>query len=448
VRSEEDLRAALRSLERHAPDLESVLSPVARRGRRTGRHRRWLRVGGPILVALAVTAAILVPLSVRGMLATNKPNGPSPRLPANPSARQVLEAAARVAEAQPAQTGKYWRVSIASTKLIAAGPNAHPYALEKTLSPWVTWYPAQPSPGDWYVAYSDASYTTTPATAGAEAQWKADGSPALPSEKLPVVRTEAFSDLRFGSTRLTPLQFQSLPSNPAALKAAIVAMTNGSYQSGVTDQESYEIFGVITDLLDHEPITPQVRAAAFWVLAGLPGIEVLGKVSDPIGRPGYAISLDEFAAKTFGQNGLVGTNLTLVISPTAGTLLAEESIVKPQDVTAKRPAISGAVPGPTSCSSGVTDLRISPTRPYSYDGLTYCIPANATAVKVLPEGNGTSDQVAVTLPHQPGVMVPFPIGPQVQASTGMVTGAYVILSEGWTNDTPSKATSAQGSPGQ
>src|SRR5262249_43160897 len=142
VRSEDDLRAALRSLERHAPDLESVLSTIARRGRRTDRHRHWLRIGGPILVALPVTAAILVPPSVRTALRPGNPNGPSSALPANPSTQQVLEAAARVAEAQPAQTGKYWRVSIASSKLITSGPNAHPYALQETLSPWVTWYPA------------------------------------------------------------------------------------------------------------------------------------------------------------------------------------------------------------------------------------------------------------------------------------------------------------------
>ena len=41
-----------------------------------------------------------------------------------------------------------------------------------------------------------------------------------------------------------------------------------------------------------------------------------------------------------------------------------------------------------------------------------------------------------------------PIGPQVQLSVRMVTGAYTILSEGWTNSAPSAAGSAQGIPGQ
>jgi len=475
VRSEDDLRAALRALERYAPDLEAVLSAVARSGvaRRRARHRRWLRVGGPILAALAVTAAILVPLAVRGVLATNKPTGPSSPLPANPSAQQVLEAAARVAAAQPAQAGKYWRVSIASSKLIAAGPNAHPYALQETLSPWVTWYPANPDkPGVGTVAYSDSGYTTKLASAGAEAQWKADGSPALPSGKLPVVRTEPFNTLTYfaparttlpsGSVlQWTPAQYQSLPSDPAALKAHIIAMTKDSYQSGVTDQQSYHIFGAITDLLDHEPITPQVRAAAFQVLAGLPGVEMLGQVTDAVGRPGYAIGLGEFAAKTYGWTSLVGSGLALVISPTAGTLLAEESIASAQDVTnnnqevtrstraVKHPATSGAVSGPASCSSefaaGVREVR--PTHPYTYGGLTYCVPANAT-VKVLPEGDGTSDQVAWAVPHQAGVEWTAPLGPQVELSVGMVTGAYTILSEGWTNDTPSASASAQGIPGQ
>jgi hypothetical protein len=345
----------------------------------------------------------------------------------------VLEAAARVAEAQPAQAGKYWRVSIASSKLIAAGPNAHPYALEETLSPWVTWYPANPAkPGVGTVAYSDASYTTKPATAGAAAQWKADGSPALPSGKLPVATTAPFNDLMYfadipaGTTyppgsvlQWTPAQYQSLPSDPAALKAYILRLNQGksSLAPGETEQEALDsaVFGEITDLLDHEPITPQVRAAAFQVLAGLPGIKMLGPVTDPVGRPGYTIGLGEYAAKDFGYTPLVGSGLVLIISPTTGTLLAEESTATPQEVTnnnqevtrstkaAKHPAASGAVSGPTSCSSefaaGVRE--VPPTHPYTYGGLTYCVPANAT-VKVFPNGDGTSDQVGWTVPTRPG----------------------------------------------
>jgi hypothetical protein len=448
MRNEDDLRAVLQSLERHAPVLEAVLPAAARRPERphrASRWRTWLRIGGPILVAVAVVAAVVAPLAVDKIIKgdMSKLNGPQGSVPDHPTAAQVLNAAARVAAAQPAQTpGKYWRVSIASTKLIPGGSNAHPYALRQTLSPWVTWYPLTPTKNQWYIAYSDAGYTSTLATPGGAAQWRAAGSPALPSAKLRVVGMEAFSDLRYGPTRLTPAQFQSLPSDPAKLKAQLDEMVKGSYQAGVKNQHSYEVFGVLADLLDHEPITPQVRAAAFRVLAGLAGIQMLGKVTDPVGRPGYMIGLDGGAYKSYGASGVLGAALTLVISPAAGTLLAEESVATSQSNNGvSKPAASGAVPGATACGKpadpGTPSIVVGEpgSRPYTYAGFTYCAPPGAT-VKVLPSGDGISDFVAWAKPHQSGVTTQNPLGPVVSVPPGTVTGAYTILSAGWTNATP------------
>jgi hypothetical protein len=447
VRSEDDLRTALRSLERHAARLEAVLPGPAKtrvpRPRRTFRRRPWVRIGGPVLVALAVVAAVVTPLAVGKILNRDQLTGPAGPAGANPTAAQVLNAAAQAAAAQPAPApGKYWRVSIASTTLIAAGPNAHPYALRKTLSPWSTWYPAHPSnPNQWYIAYSDAGYTTTPATPGAAAQWRADGSPALPGGKLPVIRTEAFSDLRFGPNRMTPAQFESLPSDPARLKAGIEQMVKDYSDPGAKDPHSLEVFGIITDLLDHEPITPQVRAAAFRVLAGLPGIQMLGKVTDPVGRPGYMIGLDGGARKNFGEDRMLGASITLVISPATGTLLAEESVATSQSSFVKSPPASGALPGATSCgevifSGGpVVNRGGAGSHPYTHAGRTYCVPRGAT-VKVLPSGDGISDFVAWAMPHQAGVESTDPLGPVLAVPPGTVSGAYVILGAGWTNATP------------
>jgi hypothetical protein len=448
MRNEDDLRAVLQSLERHAPVLETVLPRAARRPerpRRTARWRTWLGTGGPLLVAVAVVVAVVAPLTVGKILqsAISAPNGPAGSVPDHPTAAQVLNAAAQVAAAQPAQPpGKYWRVSIASTKLIPGGTNAHPYALRETLSPWVTWYPMQPTKNQWYIAYSDAGYTTTLATPGGAAQWRAAGSPALPSAKLRVVGMEAFSDLRYGPTRLTPAQFQSLPSDPATLMAQLDEMVKGSYQAGVKNQHSYEVFGVLADLLDHEPITPQVRAAAFRVLAGLTGIQMLGKATDAVGRSGYRIGLDGGAYKTFGASGILGGPLTLVISPQAGTLLAEETVASSQSTTGRKPAASGAIPGATACGQykfagttpGVQVGGIG-SHPYTYGGFTYCVPRGAT-VKVLPSGDGASDSVAWSMPHQYGVTYEGPLGPVVTPPPGTVTAAYTILSAGWTDATP------------
>jgi hypothetical protein len=459
MRTEDDLRAALQSLERHAPDLAEVLPAVlpavtvpgtaraARARRREPRRgqRPWLRTGGPVLVALAVCAAVLTPLTVGKIFKDEMGNGQVGSVPPTLTAAQVLTAAARVAAAQPAQaTGKYWRVSIASMKLIPAGPNARPYALRETLSPWVTWYPVQRAkPSEWFIAYSDAGYTTAPATPGAAAQWQADGSPALPSANLPVMRTQAFSDLRYGPSRLTPAQFRALPGDPVKLKAQIEQTVRNYSSPGWKYGHSVEVFGIITDLLDHEPITPQVRAAAFQVLAGLPGIVMMGKVTDPAGRPGYMIGIDGGAYKTFGESRMLGGNVVLVISPQAGTLLAEESVAAAQPLPAdgKRAPASGALPGQTACgavnaSSGVSVINGGPdARRYTFQGKTWCVPKDAT-VTVGPGGNGTSDAVWWAVPRQAGAMTTDPLGPVIAVAPGTVTGAYVILSAGWTDATP------------
>ena len=83
------------------------------------------------------------------------------------------------------------------------------------------------------------------------------------------------------------------------------------------------------------------------------------------------------------------------------------------------------------------------THPYTDLGRTWCVPGNAT-VKLVANGDGATDEVWWSVPHQAGLGSSAPIGPRVQLSVGMVTGAYTILSEGWTNNSPSAAGSAQG----
>jgi hypothetical protein len=82
MRNEDDLRAALQTLERHAPDPDIVLRPLRHpldgepRGRRgvAGRHRRraWLRVIVPLAAAASVIALVAGALVAAGVIATGR----------------------------------------------------------------------------------------------------------------------------------------------------------------------------------------------------------------------------------------------------------------------------------------------------------------------------------------------------------------------------------------
>ena len=74
----------------------------------------------------------------------------------------------------------------------------------------------------------------------------------------------------------------------------------------LADEEAIERF-------IQDPVTPAVRAATFHVMAGLPGVRLLGKMRDPMGRPGYGVG-----------SGASAPGDIAVIDPATGSLLAVE----------------------------------------------------------------------------------------------------------------------------
>jgi hypothetical protein len=69
MRNEEDLRAALRSLESHAPDPAAVLRAAQARGgppAQLNRGRRWRRVAAPLAAAASVVAVVATVLALTG----------------------------------------------------------------------------------------------------------------------------------------------------------------------------------------------------------------------------------------------------------------------------------------------------------------------------------------------------------------------------------------------
>ncbi len=63
---------------------------------------------------------------------------------------------------------------------------------------------------------------------------------------------------------------------------------------------------------------PKLRAALYRVASELPGVQLLGAVSDPIGRMGVGVAYTDQAR---------GVRLELIFDPTTSALLGERDVV-------------------------------------------------------------------------------------------------------------------------
>lgn len=82
--------------------------------------------------------------------------------------------------------------------------------------------------------------------------------------------------------RIPGYDVSTLPVDPARLEAALRPVPNGM-------REDEEVMEVAANLLAESNPSPELRAALFEVLADLPGIKLLGQVTDPLGRSGTGI---------------------------------------------------------------------------------------------------------------------------------------------------------------
>ncbi|MEU1725248.1 hypothetical protein [Nonomuraea sp. NPDC005692] len=81
--------------------------------------------------------------------------------------------------------------------------------------------------------------------------------------------------------------------------------------------------GAAARLLLFAPVTSRTRAAAYRLLASLPGVTAAGPVTDVLGRAGQAV---EYDAGEFAPSALPGAARTrLVIDPVSGSPLSVET---------------------------------------------------------------------------------------------------------------------------
>jgi hypothetical protein len=256
--------------------------------------RRW-RLVFPVAVAGGLAAAIL---AVVALLPSHDASAPAPA-----SAAVVLERVARVATRQPAD----------------AYPGPHQYLYLKFREGWTQVanstiaYRTTDTQQDWvapngsgrsrYVNNGSPRFLTP----RDRAAWLALGRPRLTAPSIDATYPSG------GFPAGNQIDPRGLPGEPAALRRAIVTR----FEHGTLDVErTFELAGTLLQ----DSSSPALRAAVYRMVAGLPGVQLLGPQTDALGRHGVAVGLTDSA----------GVRSELVFDPATSDVLEEADVqVKP-----------------------------------------------------------------------------------------------------------------------
>ncbi|NES14210.1 MULTISPECIES: CU044_5270 family protein [Micromonospora] len=299
--------AAVTAYPRPEPD-----RPAARR---VARCRLVLAAG---LVPALAAGALAVVVAVRpDTFPTPRPRAAAPS-PAPATARQLLLTAAETVGGTEVGTGRYWKTVVEHGDVRQVGPSGGRYDVVQRMRV-DTWYATDPADRTWVFVQSLGA---RPLAAADEAGWRRAGSPtrwgevSTSSGERRLRTPEGLDPARnylLGGRPVTLAELSGLPTDPAALRAALLKR-----QAGGSESDTWSLFWSATQLVLDLPTTPQVRAAAYRVLAGLDGVTELGPVTDPHGRSGMALGYTRR-----GDGGLA--QLRLVVDPGTGLALAQES---------------------------------------------------------------------------------------------------------------------------
>lgn len=142
-------------------------------------------------------------------------------------------------------------------------------------------------------------------TSADRAAWVADGEPS-------VLPASANVDSLEGKGELAP-DLSGLPTDPTALLANI---ENGKVENAGVPVSDAEAFKTVGSLLENTAASPTLRAALYQVAAKIPGVTLVGTVTDAVGRSGTAVAF------TSG-----GERDELIFNPTTSALLGETTVV-------------------------------------------------------------------------------------------------------------------------
>uniref|UniRef100_UPI003F497B39 CU044_5270 family protein n=1 Tax=Nonomuraea bangladeshensis TaxID=404385 RepID=UPI003F497B39 len=295
---------------------------VLRSARKTTGRGRRPAFGLGLTAAAAVAAATLV------LVQAVQPPVPQAT---RPSAREVLLAAAVSAGQQPAD-GDWWGIKlIRGVRLREPGDR---YTLQVTAAEQ-TWIQAARRESHWTV---EQYLGARPATPPDEQAWRADGSPTVwtyrdggvgralllgaDHERLTAAPGEARSDERADTNwrlmlagdppaELTTLE-ELLPTDPERLRT-LLQPSRGT---------PTDLMNNLADLIVHVPVSSRTRAAAYQLMASLPGVTGEGETTDQLGRTGQAITY----LRPDTEHPRRQERTRLIVDPATGAPLALEEL--------------------------------------------------------------------------------------------------------------------------
>ncbi|WP_320779292.1 CU044_5270 family protein [Streptomyces sp. CRN 30] len=248
---------------------------------------------------------------------------------------ELLSAATRAA-ASPA-AGTYWQTTTESQYVDVAEAGGQLFAVRTTSrEQWSVG--VRSGAGSLMVTGLDAR--TEPLTAADEARWRAAGSPrtavveagqgtsahrisvkAGTSDPM-VMRTDIGGKIyAVGPDNVTYQDLRALPTTAAGLRRHLEELyaRDNSADNG-TERGTWMLrqAGSLVTM----PVKPAVRAAAYRVMADLPGVRVVGGVTDPLGRVGVGVEYPETYEGPLGT-----TKQRLIVDPATGEMLGDQLLL-------------------------------------------------------------------------------------------------------------------------
>ncbi len=295
--------------------LEREMTGRGRTSLRVLPRRRWM-IGLGLVSAATATAVAVATIGGGGTPALH----PAPALPTTLSARSILLSAAESIANEMVGHGPYWLTDeVHGWAAVVRAPSG-PYVVERRQG--VRQWLGTGKHGSWQATRDLGARPQRPADVAA---WRRAGSPArwtFPRPFTPwTAQPSQWKTIKV-PTQLSfpdgsPAQLQRLPTDPARLREYFLSKPHSS-EGRITDaQWLYDcVYGLFS-----EPSPPEVRAAAYRMLAQEPGIRSLGIATDPLGRRGQAVALPD------GAPDGPATEQRLVVDTGTGQLLAMETVL-------------------------------------------------------------------------------------------------------------------------
>ena len=133
---------------------------------------------------------------------------------------------------------------------------------------------------------------------------------------------EGFASTTFGDKSLTYEELKGLPTDPNELEPMMRKIAADAANP------DYQVFVMVGDML-RQPLTPRdLRVALYEVAARIEGVELIGEVTDPVGRSGTAVALTSAGHVTpLPEPGEGDIRSEIIFDPDTGRFLAERDVL-------------------------------------------------------------------------------------------------------------------------